>query len=203
MPNITARLKRVIAGLVAAAFAASVAACGRTQPPAPSQQTDAPLTVPALTVRLTAIPERLEAAGSVEAGISATLTSRMVATVTSVRVRAGDRVRTGDVLVVLDNRDVAARTRQAQAMVSGAQQGLVVATSEQAAATAEQTLAAASHARIAALHERRSATTQELDEAAARLSSATARLEGARARVEQASFDLTAARASADAATTA
>ena len=83
-----------------------------------------------------------------------------------------------------------------------AQQGLTVATSEQAAAVAERKLATAWHSRIASLHERRSATTQELDEAEARLSSAVARAESASARVAQANAQLVAARAAADAATT-
>jgi len=195
-------MKRLLS-LLAGVLAMSGAACGGSQAPAISGNADAPLSVPATAASVTSLPERLEAGGSVAAEVSATLTSRMVATVTRVRARAGDRVRAGDVLVVLDDRDVAARTREAQASVSAAQQGLAVATSEQAAVAAEQKLAAASHARIASLHARRSATTQELDEADARLSSATAQVEGAKARVEQASFHLTAARAATDAAATA
>ena len=96
------------------------------------------------------------------------------------------------------------RTRHAgpKPAAGAAQQGLTVATSEQAAAIAERKLATAWHARIASLHERRSATTQELDEAEARLSSAVARAESASARVAQANAQLVAARAAADAATT-
>jgi RND family efflux transporter MFP subunit len=97
---------------------------------------------------------------------------------------------------------MADQARAAEASAGAAQQGLTVATAEQAAATAERKLAAAWHGRIVSLHERRSATTQELDEAEARLSSAVARAESASARVAQASAQVAAARAAADAATT-
>ena len=179
-----------------------MAACRRSGETKVSNDGAPPLDVSVTTVSVRPVAERLESGGSVAAEVSATLTSRILATVGSVHVRAGDRVRAGDVLVELDDRDVAAAARHAQASVSAAQQGLAVATSDQAAATAEQKLAAASHARIVSLHARRSATTQELDEAEARLSSATARAEGAKARVEQATFQLAAASAATDAATT-
>ena len=148
------------------------------------------------------IADQLEAGGVVAAKETATLTSRIVAPVIEVRVRAGERVRAGDLLVVLDDKAMADQARAAEAAAGAAQQGLTVATSEQAAAVAERKLATVSHSRIASLHERRSATTQELDEAEARLSSAVARAESASARVAQANAQLVAARAAADAATT-
>jgi RND family efflux transporter MFP subunit len=193
--NVTSLLR-----FAALLLALTAAACGRSREPEARDAGGPPLSVATAVASVAPIGERLEAGGTVAAEVSATLTSRIVSTVKSVRARAGDRVRAGDVLVVLDARDVAAGTRGARASVSAAEQGLAVATSEQAAAVAEQKLAAASHGRIASLHERRSATTQELDEAEARMAGATARVEGAKARVEQAAFTLTAARAATDAA---
>jgi multidrug efflux pump subunit AcrA (membrane-fusion protein) len=148
------------------------------------------------------IADQLEAGGVVAAKETATLTSRIVAPVIEVRVHAGERVRAGDLLVVLDDKAMADQARAAEAAAGAAAQGLTVATSEQAAAVAERKLATVSHSRIASLHERRSATTQELDEAEARLSTALARAESASARVAQANAQLLAARAAADAATT-
>jgi len=148
------------------------------------------------------IADQLEAGGVVAAKETATLTSRIVAPVKEVRVHAGERVRAGDLLVVLDDKAMADQARAAEAAAGAAEQGLTVATSEQAAAVAERKLATVSHSRIASLHERRSATTQELDEAEARLSTALARAESASARVAQANAQLVAARAAADAATT-
>jgi RND family efflux transporter MFP subunit len=183
-------------------MAISVAACGDGSRNPDASPVAPPLRVPVASASVRSIAEPLEAGGVVAADLSAALTSRLVAAVTNVRVRAGDRVRKGDVLVVLDDRDVAARTRETEASVSAAQQALVVATSDHTAAVAEQKLAAASQVRIASLHAHRSATTQELEEAEARLSSATARMDAARARIEQATGQVMAARAANDAAKT-
>lgn len=188
------------AGMV---LAISVAACGGgSREPEASPADATPVNVAVATASVRSIAEPLEAGGAVAAEETAALTSRIAAPVTRVRVRAGDRVRRGDVLIELDDRDVAARAREAQASVSAARQGLAAVESEQASAAADKKLAAASHERIAALHARRSATTQELDEAEARLSGATARVDGAHARAGQAAEQLNAALASTDAATT-
>jgi RND family efflux transporter MFP subunit len=146
------------------------------------------------------VGDRLEAGGLVAAGESAVVSSRLLAPITEVRVRAGDRVRADQVLVVLDERDLRAQTRQADAAVAAAEQALSAARSERSASEAEDTLASAWHRRIAALQERNSATAQELDDARARLSAASARSAGASARVEQASAQLEAARAAAEGA---
>jgi RND family efflux transporter MFP subunit len=117
-----------------------------------------------------------------------------------VRVRAGDKVAAGQVLVVLDDRDAAARAAQADAGVTAAEQALAAARADQAAAAAEQKLAAAWHTRISALRTRDSATAQELDDAEARVAAANAAVEAARARLEGATAQVAAARAGSGAA---
>ena len=119
----------------------------------------------------------------------------------AVRVKAGDRVRAGDVLVTLDARDVTEHARQARASAVAAEKALTQARAEQSAAEAEHRLAAAWHKRIAALHARNSATDQERDEAEARLSAAAARLAGAQAGIEGADAHLASARAAVGVAT--
>ncbi|HVL69817.1 MAG TPA: efflux RND transporter periplasmic adaptor subunit [Vicinamibacterales bacterium] len=176
-----------------------LAACARTDPPA---DTPPPLPVSVATVQAIDVAERLEAGGVVGARESATLSSRLMAPVREVRVRAGDRVRAGQVLVVLDGRDLAAQAAQAVSSSDAAGQGLAAAKTELAAAASEHTLATSWHGRIAALHAKHSATAHELEEAEARLAAATARLEGARARVGQAESSTAASRAAVDAATT-
>jgi RND family efflux transporter MFP subunit len=145
-------------------------------------------------------PERFEAGGVVAAAETAVVSSRVVAPVTAVAVRPGDRVRTGDVIVRLDAREMAARAQQANASTHAAQEALVAARSTQAAAAAEQTLATAWHTRIAQLRERNAVTAQEFDEATARLATATARATAAQASVEQAAAQVAALRAGGDVA---
>lgn len=182
-------------------LALSVAACGggekRVESPAAP-----PVPVTVDTATLAPLAERLEAGGVVKAGTSAVVSSRVMASVLERRVRAGDRVRRGQMLVVLDDRDLSAQTRQTDASATAAEQGVTAARSEAAAAAAEQKLAEAWHTRIATLRGQNSATLQELDEAEARLAGASARLEGARARIEQATAGLAAARAAGDVAAT-
>jgi RND family efflux transporter MFP subunit len=144
--------------------------------------------------------ERLEAGGVVAAQESASVSSRIVATVAAVRVKAGDRVLAGDVLVTLDARDVTERAGQARAGAVAAETAVAQARTAQSAAEADYRLATAWHTRIAALHARNSATDQERDEAEARLAAAEARLSGTRAGIEGAEAQLMSARAASGAA---
>jgi RND family efflux transporter MFP subunit len=143
----------------------------------------------------------LEAGGVVAAQETASVSSRIVATIVGVRVKAGDRVRAGDVLVTLDARDVVERAQQVRDNALAAEKTLVQARTAQSAAEAEHRLAAAWNTRIAALHARNSATDQERDEAEARLSAAAARVAGARAAIEVAEANLRSERSAVGAAT--
>jgi RND family efflux transporter MFP subunit len=153
-------------------------------------------TAPAATVEW---PVLYEAGGVVRARHLAVVSSRVVAPVTEVRVQAGDRVRRGQVLAVLDGRELQAHAARATAAASGSSLGLEAAQAEHQAATAALTLARASFERVRGLKEKNSATAQEMDEAQATLSGAEARVAGARARVAEAEQGVTAARASQDA----
>jgi RND family efflux transporter MFP subunit len=139
--------------------------------------------------------ERLETGGVVAARESASISSRIVATILAVPVKVGDRVRVGDVLVRLDAPDVVERTSQARAAAVAAEKALAQARAEQHAADTEHRLATVWQKRIAVLHGRNSATDQERDEADARLSAATARLAGVQAGIEGAEAQLVSARA--------
>jgi RND family efflux transporter MFP subunit len=185
---------RGLIGTVALTLAiAALPACG-SEPQVP-QDAKPPITITAAPVVASETAEQLEAGGVVSAQQSAAISSRIVATITGVRVRPGDRVRTGDVLVTLDARDAAEQARQVGASALAAEKALAQARAEQSAAGAEHRLAEAWHKRVAALHARNSATDQERDEAEARLSSAAARLEGTQAGIEGAEAHLASARA--------
>lgn len=174
-----------------------LSACG-TGTPAPveqSAQSGPPIAVTLAPVVASDASERLEAGGVVAARESATLSSRIVATVASVRVRAGDRVRTGDVVVTLDARESAEQTGLTRASATAADRALSRARSEHTAAEAEHRLAAAWQTRMTALHARKAATDHERDEAEARLAAAAARMAGTRAGIDAAEAHLAAAQA--------
>lgn len=163
----------------------STAACGSRHEVPPAAERPA---IDVRTARATLGPlaGAFEAGGVVRARTSATIVARLMAPVQQVHVRPGDRVRTGQVLVTLDGRDLLAGARQARAAAVAAEQGAKGALSNREAARAALVLAQASHQRIAGLHARQSATQQELDEAVAQLRAAEARAAAADAGVEQA-----------------
>jgi RND family efflux transporter MFP subunit len=151
-------------------------------------------------VRSVEWPSAFEAGGIVRARQTAIVSSRIVAPVLDVRVRAGDRVRRGDILVVLDARELRANAARAAAALGATRRGGEAAEAESRAAEAAATLARATHGRMKSLHDRNSATAQELDEAVAALSAAEARIAGAHARVAEAGAGIDAAQAGAEAA---
>lgn len=187
-------MKRLAGRIVVGLAASGLAACGGRDATRPAR---APEPIAVMVARAISMDtaERLETGGVVAAEESATLASRIVATVERVRVKAGDRVNAGDVLVTLDGRDVADRTLQARAGALAAEKSLKQAQAVQTAAEAEHRLAAAWQKRIAALHGRNSSTDQERDEAEARLAAAAASLAGALAGIEAAEAQLASARA--------
>jgi len=175
-----------------ATTATSACRASENAKPAPALR---PIPVAAVPIVAVDTFDRLEAGGTVTARESALVSSRIVATILSVRVQAGDRVRAGDVLVTLDARDPAEHTRQARAGALGAEKALAQAKAEHSAAEAEQRLAATWQTRIMTLHARNSATEQERDEAEARLAATVARVAGARAAIEVAEANVAATQA--------
>ena len=97
---------------------------------------------------MTDIADTFEAGGVVQARTTATITARILAPVSEVRVAPGDRVHAGQVLVVLDGRDLGAHARSARAAALAADQSAAAAASEQQAADAALALARATHERI-------------------------------------------------------
>jgi RND family efflux transporter MFP subunit len=190
------RLTAIIAfGLVLG----GISACGGGGQ-APPDRPREPIDVTVVPAAVADTAERLEAGGIVAARETAAMSSRITATIASVRVKAGDRVRAGDVLATLDARDTVEHTQQVRASAVAAEKSLAQARTEQSAAEAEHRLATAWHKRIAALHARDSATEQERDEAEARLTAAAARVAGALAAIETADANLVAMRSALAAA---
>jgi multidrug resistance efflux pump len=193
---------KALTGIIALSLAVSgVSACGGGSDHAPAENAREPIDVTVVPVTAVDTAERLEAGGIVAAQEAAAVSSRIVATIVGIGVKAGDRVRAGDVLVTLDARDVVEHAQQVRASALAAEKTLAQARTAQSAAEAEHRLATAWHTRIVALHARNSATDQERDEADARLTAAVARVAGAQAAIEVAEANLGSARSAVGAAT--
>ena len=156
--------------------------------------------VATVRVDMTDLPSAFEAGGIVRARATALIASRVMAPITTVRVRAGDRVKRGAVLVTLEARDVDANKARADAASVAAADTMRAAEGDLRAAESAVTLARLTHDRMASLHATRSATTEELDRAVASLAGAEAQLSSGRARLAAATAGRDAAQAAAEAA---
>jgi len=143
-----------------------------------------------ITLQNESVPAMIEAPGSVQPRDRIVLSSQINGFVREVRVRAGDSVTAGQVLVTLDARDAdsqkdaaQASIQEAQAALAEARKGAEVARSMQTAAKASADLANGTYARYQKLAESRSVSPQELDEMRARRDSATADLAAKEAMV--------------------
>ncbi|MCF6175301.1 MAG: efflux RND transporter periplasmic adaptor subunit [Victivallaceae bacterium] len=79
------------------------------------------------TVKETAMPVIYKAVGTVHSRDSVDLAARIIARITEVKFREGDRVKKGDVLIRLDNTEYLAATAQAKEQVKAAQASLQAA----------------------------------------------------------------------------
>ena len=190
-----------LTGAVAVVFGLVLPACSSGTKTSLAD-TDTPIAVTVSTVATADVADTFEAGGVVQAQTTATIMARILAPVREVRVAPGDRVRAGQVLIVLDGRDLAAHARSARAAALAANQGAAAAASEQQAADASLALARATLERISALYAKRSATAQELDDATGAFRTAEARSAGAAARAQAALSGVESARAASEEAGT-
>jgi len=142
-------------------------------------------------IRDATVPDFVEVTGTVRAVLSAQLASQVMGTIRRVNAREGDRVRRGQVLVLIDE-------AQQQAAYAGAKASLQASQESIAAAEADFTLAETTLKRYQMLYEKRSLTPQEYDEVKTRLTSAVARRGAARANLTQAEARVIEAKAAVD-----
>jgi len=200
MTDMTLTPSSLLAG-VALVVSLALPACSRGPKAAAPEPVDS-IPVAVATVATADIADTFEAGGVVQARTTATIMARILAPIREVHAAPGDHVRAGQVLIVLDARDLAAQARRARASQLSADQDVIAAESERQAAEAVLALARATHARIAGLHAKRSATQQELDDVTGALRAAEARVAGSAARAQAAISGVEGARAASEAAET-
>jgi RND family efflux transporter MFP subunit len=100
---------------------AGLAACGGPDHEAiPEAAAAEPAGTP-LIVRDTTVETTFDATGIAEPFAQATLSTKLMGTVTAVRVREGDQVRAGQILATIDARDLDARREQVRSGIAGAE----------------------------------------------------------------------------------
>ncbi|HSO19671.1 MAG TPA: biotin/lipoyl-binding protein, partial [Desulfosarcina sp.] len=85
--------------------------------------------MPVATVERAVQPLVYEVVGTVRAHVSATVAAKHMGTIQAFAVLEGDRVKAGDLLVELDDRQVAARLDQARAALAEAEKAELAAVS--------------------------------------------------------------------------
>jgi RND family efflux transporter MFP subunit len=170
---------------VVALAAVALAGCGKETPHKAPEAKGPPVAVRTMPVTRADWAARYEATGTVRARTEAALSAKVMGYVREVRAQAGDRVREGQVLAVLDARDLDTDVRRAEAAREEVKNALPEAEAAIAAAQAQADLAEATFRRMQELFQKKSVTNQEFDEAAARLKAAAAAREVARARRQQ------------------
>jgi len=139
------------AGLLGAAAFLLLAGVGCARHAEEKRATAAPVPVRTVTLVEELEPGSVEAIGTLRAAREATIAGKVMGTVTEIRKRAGDSVREGEILLVIDSRDVAGQVVQAEGAL--------------AQARAAATLAETNYRRFEQLHQRGAASGLELDQA--------------------------------------
>ncbi len=174
----TARTATGVASLLAMVmgltlFAAACGGHGKSGEGAAAAPALAPVTATLATAEARELPGRTELYGAVEADKSASVSSRVMATVVAVPVKAGDTVAAGQLLVEIDPQTAKGQEAQARGALAQAKAGL--------------SLAERNWQRFQALAKSNSASELELDMARMQVEQARGAVEQAQGAVEAAS----------------
>ena len=145
--------------------------------------------VPIVVTQKTTVPDWLEAVGTVHAAQTSQLASQIMGNIVAIQAHEGERVESGQVLVMIDDAQLRAAAEQATAAQLAAQKDV-------SAAETEFALAQSTLKRYEQLYEKKSVSPQEFDEIKTRAQSAEARRDMARAALAQADAALAQARTS-------
>lgn len=168
---------------IAILLSLGAAACGSKSEEATSPERLEGVTVE--TVRLADVDAVTESLGVVRAKTVSNVAARLMATVVATTVEVGDEVRAGQLVLQLDDRDVAAQLQKTRAGLDEIESAIIGAEAGRSAATSQAALATATYERYVALRERGSVSPQEFDEVEARYKGAIAQKEQAARMVEQ------------------
>ncbi len=171
----------ILPTLIAASF---LLACGAKKPAEPGA-TETVSGVKLETVSLRATPQMYEAVGTVRSANVSVLNAQIAGTVREIRVQAGDHVRRGQLLAVIDDRAPRAQVEAAQAGVQEASQGIAEVEQALLAATADRQFAEATLERYQMLLDKNSLSRQEFDGAEAKYKAALANERALEARKQQ------------------
>jgi RND family efflux transporter MFP subunit len=137
------------------------------------------------TVHLESAPQLYQAVGSIHSANTAILAAQLAGTVREIHVQAGDHVKRGQLLAVLDDRSARAQVQGAEAGVTEAVEGEAEVEQALQAATADRKFAETTFNRYKELLAKNSLSRQEFDGAQARYQAALANERSLEAKKQQ------------------
>ncbi|MGJ5818209.1 efflux RND transporter periplasmic adaptor subunit [Paludibaculum fermentans] len=159
--------------------------CGGEKP-VPKKAEDAPaVKVSVIRAAQESMPDEYVATGTIKARTTATLSARVMGYIRELKPQAGDTVRAGQVVAVIDAKEIETSVRQAEAAREEARSAIPEVDNAIAAAKAQLDLAASTLKRMQSLFDQKSITPQEFDEVSARHRMAQANYEMAKAKRAQ------------------
>lgn len=164
------------------AFLLLLTGCGRESARRADQRPEPSVGVETVTLAEADWPSTYEATGTVRARTTVTISAQLMGYARQVRAQVGEHVREGQLLVVLDAREMESNVSRGEAAREEIRSSLPAAESGIAAAKAQVDLTQVTFHRVQDLLNKRSVTDQEFDEASAKLKAAQAALDMARAK---------------------
>jgi len=165
--------KRICSLILIAAAAGFLAACSSNDK-RPAEPGPLLTGVQTEVVHVESAPLLYQAVGAIHSANTAILAAQLGGTVREIRVQAGDHVKRGQLLAVLDDRSARAQMQGAEAGVNEAIQGEAEVEQALQAATADRKFAEATFNRYKTLLAKNSLSRQEFDVAEARYQAALA-----------------------------
>ncbi len=170
-------------------FGAVLAGCGSSGSKPPAETSTAPpkaiVKVAASKVTRDPWTSGVELTGTVRARTTTAVSARATGYIRDLRPQVGDSVAAGQVLVVIDSRDLDAAARQAEAAETEARSAIAEVETAGRSALAQLDLARVTHQRMQQLFSKSSISKQEMDEANMRLKVAESAVESVASKRKQ------------------
>lgn len=178
----------LLAGALGLAAAALLAGCGGGSKPeahpanAPEK---APVRVTVTKAAKETWPAGVELTGTVRARTTTDVAARAMGYIRELRPQTGDRVTEGQVIAIIDSRDLDAGVKQAEAAETEARSAIAEVETAGRAAKAQLDLARVTNERMRTLFQKNSISKQEMDEADMRLRVAESGVEAVASKRKQ------------------
>jgi RND family efflux transporter MFP subunit len=163
-----------------------ISACGKIKPGNTEEGSLGSIKAVVATAKTASSAGNYQAVGTVRAKTTSTLSGKIMGVVKTVNVREGDSIKTGQTLIVIDERQVAAQSSQTKAAVEEARRAEAAAMSAVEAAKAGADVAKAAYNRYLKLIADHAVSKQAFDEMEARTRQADAGLKQTEANLDAA-----------------